>query len=112
MLNSARLRNGRPTFRAIIVMSFLAIGLAAEAGISMEEVAPQTSMNLAQLGEAGDSTLVTQNRRRKRRKGSKRRKRGDSSSTSSSNRSVVNSGIKAGAGLVFGIEGATPFMLG
>ncbi|MCB0365286.1 MAG: hypothetical protein H6624_05780 [Bdellovibrionaceae bacterium] len=112
MLKSAGAHRGRPTYRSILVLSLLTLSLAAEAGVSMEEVAPQSPMNLAQLSDSQNSNLLAQNKRRKRRKGSRRRKRGDSSSTSSSSRSVVNSGIKAGAGLVFGIDGATPFMLG
>lgn len=94
----------------MLILSLLALGLTAEAGVSMEEVAPQSSMNLAQLSDSQNSNLVAQSKRRKRRKGSKRRRRSESSSSSS--RSAVNSGIKAGAGLVFGIDGATPFMLG
>lgn len=110
MLKSAGAHKSRPTFRSMLILSLLALGLTAEAGVSMEEVAPQSSMNLAQLSDSQNSNLVAQSKRRKRRKGSKRRRRSESSSSSS--RSAVNSGIKAGAGLVFGIDGATPFMLG
>ena len=86
----------------VILSSILCFCLGAEA----DDFTTGAVVELPAI-DSGETVQVAQRSGRRRRKKSRRRRK-----KSSRKRSAVNSGIKAGAGLVFGIEGASPFMLG
>lgn len=82
---------------------------AAEEILQAPQEEPSTG-----ISELGSTTTLAQNTRRRRTKKRSRRRGGSSSSSAgeSSRASVVSNGLKAGAGLVLGAEGDTPFILG